>query len=207
MTPDQPEAWLAVANERAADAEALLLKRKTSSGCAYMAGYAIECSLKAYLQGSGTAFPTSGGEGHNLRGLWRRSGFQISDLQDANGAKAFFLKQWSTDLRYEVALPTHLRAEELLQGAKALNGWLQTRCRRRGGRRKRRIRAKSASTLQGTSRGYLGLLPKSECSRPPQEEGGGSRLCRPDSGSEPRKIAVRWPWPDCLRSRLTGWIC
>jgi len=32
-----------------------------------MAGYAIECSLKAYLQREGKPFPTSGSEGHNLK--------------------------------------------------------------------------------------------------------------------------------------------
>lgn len=130
MTPTTAGGWIAVANERAADAEAMKTQRATSVGPVYMAGYAIECSLKALLQRQGKSFPSYGQEGHNLRGLWEASGFRLSDLHDLNGTKAFFIRQWSTDLRYESSLVGSLQVAELVDGARDLTGWIQARVRR-----------------------------------------------------------------------------
>jgi hypothetical protein len=46
MAPNTSQEWIDVAKERAADVEAL---KQRQVGAVYMAGYAIECSLKAYL--------------------------------------------------------------------------------------------------------------------------------------------------------------
>lgn len=60
MTPTTAENWMAVANDRAMDAEAIEEKQPNSVGSVYMAGYAIECSLKALLQKRGIPTPTFG---------------------------------------------------------------------------------------------------------------------------------------------------
>jgi HEPN domain len=135
MPPDTAEDWMAVATERGADAEALLNRRNLSVGCVYMAGYAVECSLKAYLQSRGIPLPSRGQAGHDLRALWRQSGFQLADLRDTNGTKTFFVETWATDLRYETGLDINMEFADLLQGAKALSGWIQTRSRRARRRR------------------------------------------------------------------------
>lgn len=131
MSPTTAESWIAVARERALDADALLREREQSAGPVYLAGYAIECSLKAFLQRSGRAFPTSGGAGHDLRGLWRQSGFRIRDIADESGAKSFFIETWSTDLRYELNPNLPCPMTDLVEAAKRLSGWLQTQTRRR----------------------------------------------------------------------------
>lgn len=133
--PNSIEDWLSVATERGDDARANLDQRPGSVGPVYMAGYAIECSLKALLRAKGKPFPTSRSAGHDIQGLWEASGFRLSDLRDSNGAKAFFIEEWSTDLRYETTPPERLPAQELLMGAGNLTGWIQTHVRRARGRR------------------------------------------------------------------------
>jgi hypothetical protein len=109
----------------------MLPSRADSVGPVYVAGYAIECSLKAYLQASGLPFPTSGRAGHDLRALWGAAGFSLREIGDQRGEKAFFVEGWSTDLRYETTSGSTLSGDELVGGARALTGWLQTRARRR----------------------------------------------------------------------------
>lgn len=130
MSPSDADEWAAVANERAADAEALAGQREASVGSIYLVGYAVECSLKGFLQRYGKAFPRGGPGGHNLRDLWKKSGFRLSDVRDRTGTKTYFLTEWTTDLRYELVPAPGQSPKELLQGAKALSGWLQTRSRR-----------------------------------------------------------------------------
>ncbi len=130
MTPTTASDWVVVANERAADAVAIEKTRSNSIGYIYLAGYAIECSLKALLQRQGKPFPKHGQEGHNLRGLWEAAGFRLSDLSDANGAKTFFIEHWETALRYELTCDSSLKMAELVAGAKHLSGWIQSRIRR-----------------------------------------------------------------------------
>lgn len=109
----------------------MLPERSQSPGPVYMAGYAVECMLKAYLQRFGIPFPTSGSEGHNLRGLWEQSDLQLSDLKDQRGHRAFFIQHWSTDMRYETDFSQNHTSEELVQAAKQIAGNLQNRMRRR----------------------------------------------------------------------------
>lgn len=132
MGPDQPDEWLHIARVRGADAEAIVDKNPTSVGAVYMAGYAVECSLKALLQIKGIERPRKGAEGHNLRALWAKSGLRLTDLHDETGAKAFFISDWSTDLRYEsdLAKTTGITTKELLDGAAKLASWLNTQVKR-----------------------------------------------------------------------------
>jgi HEPN domain-containing protein len=117
--------------ERANDADAMLPDRSQSAGPVYMAGYAVECMLKAYLQKAGIQVPTSGAEGHNLRGLWKQAGLQLSDLRDEHGNRAFFIEDWSTDMRYQTDAPQNRTSEELVQAARQLAGRVRTLMRRR----------------------------------------------------------------------------
>jgi hypothetical protein len=134
MPPTTAKEWIAVANERAADAEAIkkaIKKEKPSAvGSVYMAGYTIECSLKALLQSRGTPFPKHGQEGHNLHGLWEASKFKLSDLSDEKGTKTFFIEHWNTALRYEISCESTLEVAELVDGARQLTGWIQSKLRR-----------------------------------------------------------------------------
>jgi hypothetical protein len=58
LNPSTPMQWIEVGNQRAADAIAIQSKRKNSVGAFYLAGYAIECSLKAYLLARRRPLPT-----------------------------------------------------------------------------------------------------------------------------------------------------
>ncbi|MCP4654463.1 MAG: HEPN domain-containing protein [bacterium] len=131
MTPQQAEDWIAIARERGADAAAMLPARQGSSGPVYMSGYAIECSLKAYLQRHGIAFPRSGREGHDLKSLWRVAGFKLRDLGDRTGAKSFYVEGWSVDLRYAAEVPSDLPGADLVEAAGEVAGWIQSQIRRR----------------------------------------------------------------------------
>ena len=130
MAPTNVEDWLNIAKERAADAEAMKTQRCTSIGCVYMAGYAIECSLKALLQNLGIPFPKHGQEGHNLRKLWEMSGFRLTDLHDPTCSKTFFIENWDTSLRYELTCESSLSVTELVDGAKQLTGQIINKIRR-----------------------------------------------------------------------------
>jgi hypothetical protein len=138
MSPTDAQSWIAVANKRGADAQAIYKEHPNSIGSVYMAGYAIECSLKALLQSRGTPFPTHGSDGHNLLSLWKTSRFKLSDLNDPNGNKAFFIKQWDTKFRYESDIGNlDLDLGDLIKGAMELTGWIQTRVRRSKPRKKK----------------------------------------------------------------------
>ncbi len=138
MSPDTWEDWRSVANERMMDARSLLLARANSVAPVYLAGYAIECSLKALLQRRGTGFPTHGSEGHNLRGLWASVGFTLGDIPGASGSGTYYIESWSTDLRYQTTEDFPSTREELLAGAAHIVGFVQTRLAREHGRRRRR---------------------------------------------------------------------
>ncbi|MEA5418288.1 HEPN domain-containing protein [Spirulina sp. CCNP1310] len=135
MPPHTSEDWINLANERAADADVMTKNRNTSVTSVYLAGYAIECSLKAFLQQRGRGFPKHGQDGHNLRGLWKACNFSLSDLGDPTGKKTFYLERWETSLRYELTFETSLSYPELVEGAKQLTGWIQNQIRRTPSRR------------------------------------------------------------------------
>ena len=92
----------------------------------YMAGYAVECGLKALLQRRGKRFPRSGAEGHHLRGLWEATGLKLDDVR---GYRRLFMDFWTTDLRYEHSLPDGTDFESLYQGSVELVGYIQKRIR------------------------------------------------------------------------------
>ncbi len=128
--PTTVQDWLEVAGERAADADAMLDQRSTSVCPVYVAGYAVECCLKAFLQHKGKGFPSKGSAGHDLRELWRTAAFRLCDVGDNRGAKAFFVDRWSTDLRYEAKSQNPERVRELVEAAGQLIGWIRNRIKR-----------------------------------------------------------------------------
>jgi HEPN domain-containing protein len=137
MDQNSIEDWISAANERAADAEALLRGRADSIGSVYLAGYAIECCLKAYLRATRKPVPTRGSQGHNLTALWHACGFRKVDIADAHGCRTFYVEQWSTDLRYEIALDySSASTSELVSAGRQLAGMIQQRIRRSARRRR-----------------------------------------------------------------------
>lgn len=130
--PSTAAEWLAVARERGLDAGALLPARAQSVAPSYLAGYAVESALKAYLQSRGISRPSSGPEGHNLRALWKSSGLRLSDLKDSDGSAAYFINDWDTRLRYQSTRPaTALGSEQLVSTATRLVGYLSNLTKRR----------------------------------------------------------------------------
>jgi hypothetical protein len=137
MDQNSIEDWISAANERAADGEALLQGRTASIGSVYLAGYAIECCLKAYLRALKRAVPTRGSHGHNLTALWHACGFRKGDIADAGGCRTFYVEEWSTDLRYEVSFKnSSATTSELVSAGKQLAGMIQQRIRRSVRRRR-----------------------------------------------------------------------
>lgn len=139
--PDQPEEWEVVANARLTDAQCMSQKCPQSIAGPYLAGYAIECHLKAYLQRKGIPFPTRGSGGHNLRQLWLASRLQLRDLgDDSHGNKTFYLDNWDTSLRYTTKLnDSSLDTQNLIEGAIQIAKRIQTqgkRCQRHQNKRR-----------------------------------------------------------------------
>ncbi|NEO42085.1 MAG: HEPN domain-containing protein [Moorea sp. SIOASIH] len=125
MAPTTVSDWIDIAKERTKDADAILKNRSQSIGAVYMAGYAIECSLKALLRYKNKPFPKHGNQGHNLRGLWEAAGLRLSDIRDPTGAKTFFIENWDTSLRYELTCNSSLTMAELVDGAKQLTKFIK----------------------------------------------------------------------------------
>ncbi len=134
--PTTTEEWMTVARERGADAEAMLPTREASVGPVYMAGYAVECAVKGYLQHRGIPRPRGGQGGHNLKGLWKQAGFRLADLRDADGSKSFFIEQWSTAYRYQANIPQNIpKSGDLIIAARRLARWLQAQTKRERGQK------------------------------------------------------------------------
>jgi len=134
--PSTTEEWMTVARERGADAEAMLPTRTASIGPVYMAGYAIECAIKGYLQYRGIPRATRGRHRHNLKALWKQAGFCFADLKDPHGNTSFLIQQWSTGFRYQLSIPENVPdSAGLVEAAKRLAGWIQAQVRRQRRRR------------------------------------------------------------------------
>lgn len=133
MQPNRYEDWLDVSQERQADARALLQSRNKSVGPVYMAGYAVEASLKAFLEKNNIQFSRRGAQGHDLKSLWEQAGFKGNDLKYESGKTTFFLELWNTSLRYEINLDELMgnTPESLVKTAEWLSGWIQKQSHRK----------------------------------------------------------------------------
>jgi HEPN domain-containing protein len=130
MPPTTYKDWMEIATERSKDAEELANARSNSVAAPYIAGYCVECALKAYLNKLGMPFPAHGREGHNLRSLWRKANFRKFDIKDNTGAKTYYIESWDTSLRYEKKINAEFDAVELINGAKRLTQWVFSQIRR-----------------------------------------------------------------------------
>lgn len=138
MQPQTADDWENIARARAADADALAKAVPTSVSSVYMAGYAVECSLKAFLSSAKRPYPSRGSAGHDLAGLWKASNFLKRDVPGEAGCATFFFESWSTSIRYELNLSgTGITNQDLVDGAKRITGWLLTQSDRQKSRRRR----------------------------------------------------------------------
>ncbi len=128
--PNTCAAWLEVSAERASDSH-ILMNQGRPLAAIYMAGYAVECKLKALLVSVGKVPRTNGPRGHDLRTLWEMAGFRLSDMP---GLRRLFLDTWATALRYECALPDGSDHQALFKGAQELASFIHVRIRRRRNR-------------------------------------------------------------------------
>ena len=91
MHPKHHQDWIVLADQRMRDAEALLQHRPESTAASYLAGYAVENSLKAYLLLQGEKRT-----GHDLRSLTRDAQLRFK----SQPAQGWFLDQWTVHWRY-----------------------------------------------------------------------------------------------------------
>ncbi|HMH15293.1 MAG TPA: hypothetical protein VK578_19495 [Edaphobacter sp.] len=138
MQPQTAVDWENVAKARAADADALVKAIPTSVSSVYMAGYAVECSLKAFLSSAKRPYPSRGSAGHDLVGLWKASNFRKRDVPGEAGCATFFFESWNTSIRYELTISgSGISNQDLVDGAKRIAGWLLTQSNRQTIRRRR----------------------------------------------------------------------
>jgi hypothetical protein len=96
-------------------------------GAIYTIGYLIEMKLKALaFKGKKKVAHI-----HDLRELWERCGFKITDVK---GPKRVFLESWCVSLRYQAAwptaqMPTGVDYELMRRGAMELSGYIQAKIR------------------------------------------------------------------------------
>lgn len=138
LDPSNSREWLLAARHRLSDAKILADIGSAPVASIYLAGYAIECALKAHLDNSGEPRPRRGGEGHNLRALWSACELVLRDLDDADGTKSYFMTDWSTDLRYQIIPNTALHPQDLVKSAGFLLTRISNFIRRNAGRRRYR---------------------------------------------------------------------
>ena len=122
------------ADERYQDAEILLQGGRTT-GCVYIAGYAVECSLKALLLKSTRGVDQQkvftsfrGSFGHNLSGLLEsyvkaKQGKVPKDVIVA----ITDIADWTTDLRYDPKIIKDEEAKAFLGSAQNVMNWVKGR--------------------------------------------------------------------------------
>jgi HEPN domain-containing protein len=118
--------------QRYDDAEVLLGASRTT-GAIYLAGYAVECALKAlilsYLGAKRRAIVLEsfrGNRGHNLESL--REQFQKASgtkLSRAIAEELSHVSSWTTDMRYETGTVRMSEAKEFLRASQAILIWMK----------------------------------------------------------------------------------
>ncbi|HEY5312785.1 MAG TPA: HEPN domain-containing protein [Pirellulales bacterium] len=126
--------FYSAAKERLHDAQALLTTNRTT-GAVYLAGYAVECMLKAVLLNSAAPAVRSGlmksfrgKKGHDIEWLGakyrQRIGTQIPHEVVRHLAR---LAIWSTSLRYDSRTTDPGEASEFVKSARAIWEWANKR--------------------------------------------------------------------------------
>ncbi len=128
--PANKEEWLEVAEARSRDAKTLKDSPLCAIAAVYMAGYAVESSLKAYCVQQNKSNTWRGASGHNLKSIWKESGLRLSDMNDHDGTRTFFLEEWSTDLRYCSKFDFIHSTGDLIEASNKLKGFINQRIKR-----------------------------------------------------------------------------
>lgn len=113
----------------------LLLEGERTTGAVYLAGYTVECLLKALLLDGVSAGVRRevlrefrGSRAHSiewLRGLYRqRVGMAVPSAINRHLTR---VASWSTDLRYESTLMRRSEADEFMVSVEAIEGWAEAR--------------------------------------------------------------------------------
>jgi HEPN domain-containing protein len=132
MQPTTSRAFLQVALQRMAAAEQIMVKLGLSVEGQYIAGYAVECSLKALILEK-TAEPdrqvaldrlTHGATNHRAEVLLDRLMEQGVALTPSL-AKRMRRFDWTTDLRYEAGRKDTGETNGLLRTARAIYEWVE----------------------------------------------------------------------------------
>lgn len=132
MDPHTQEEWMQVATSRLGEARVIHENDSTSVGSAYLAGYGIECALKAYAAVQGENV-----RGHDLINLVKLAGLKVSVFKNDE----WFLTSWSVDWRYlRRAEQLPRMPSECIQAAGNLQGYIGKQLKRRASRRQRRGR-------------------------------------------------------------------
>src|ERR1700733_15294346 len=129
MPPSTSRDFLKVAAQRLTTAE-FLLKNKLTQDAMYIAGYTVECSLKALLLENTPAAEiaglirklTAGAKMHRhdvLAGLLRDKGIHLP----LRLTKRLRKSTWSTDLRYETGRKDTGETRAFLKTAEAIFRW------------------------------------------------------------------------------------
>ena len=134
--PNAPEArpFYRSARQRFEDAEFLLAAERTT-GAIYLAGYGVECMLKALILslGSPSARPTilatfRGAQAHDYDWLRRQYSELGGQTFPPATLKQFILvNTWTTDLRYDSGTARRRDAEDFLKASEAIINWADGR--------------------------------------------------------------------------------
>jgi hypothetical protein len=134
--PQAPEAqpFYRVAKQRFEDAE-ILLEQERTTGAVYLAGYSVECMLKALIL-DGTKPKSRKGAVDSFKGAKAHDYEWLKQQYRAVGGPVFprqirepfvLVTTWSTDFRYHPgALPRH-EAEDFLKAVSAIIKWAEGR--------------------------------------------------------------------------------
>jgi hypothetical protein len=132
MDPQTQDEWMQVATLRLEEARIIHETDTGSVGSAYLAGYGIECALKAYAAAEGNK-----AWGHDLINLVKLAGLKLSVFKNDD----WFLSSWSFDWRYLQRADQLPRVpSECIQAAGNLQGYIGKQLKRRAKKRQRRGR-------------------------------------------------------------------
>jgi HEPN domain-containing protein len=122
------------AAHRFEEAQFLLERGGYTTAAVYLAGYAVECSLKALLL---STMPLRkqrealgsfrGAKAHDFGWLKHLLGQQGVVLPRTIATQLATLAWWDTDLRYDAKMVEQEEAEEFLAGARLIVGWANGR--------------------------------------------------------------------------------
>lgn len=121
-----------VASQRFEDAECLLGNFRTT-GAVYLAGYGVECMLKALWlhsapAGRQTRITASfrGERGHDIDWLFGAAGLRGTTPKSLRET-IVYLRTWTTSFRYRPGMIEFKEAEEFVERARAFIQWAQGR--------------------------------------------------------------------------------